>query len=141
MDQDQQRHGYNQHQGAEELFGANIKMGRSGEGENDQVRKEDSVLIVLRPERTPVKEVVIGTSDHGHVVPLVTHHHIHGIVPEHPEIADYWCSEAENGESVNQSRVEPIYQSDTSDDVFGAAVKKFPQCPSCRFQVYSDLRI
>ena len=61
----------------------------------DDVRKKDSVLIVLGPHWPPVEEVYVRLLNDGDIIPLVTYDGIDAKVVKEPKISEHRKSEAQ----------------------------------------------
>ena len=79
--------------------------------QHDQVGKENAVLVVLCPQRTPVKELCVRAGDHDDVVPLIAGHDIEAVAPDEKEVADYWRRESEHRHDRDQRTWYPVQKS------------------------------
>ncbi len=106
--QDNERGGRHQHDSGQVLLGMDVEVGGAGEGDDHQIGEEDPILVVLGPERAPIEKIGVGVPDHGHVVPLIPLDDVHAVVGDQPEDDGRRGAETDDGEGVDQPRIEAV---------------------------------
>ena len=92
---DDEHHSAEQHEGAQVLLGDHVEVSRVGEGQHDQVGEEDTVFIVLCPQRRELQRARVRMIDQCHVAPLVVRDDVHAVGVDHPEVHHRRNGEAE----------------------------------------------
>src|SRR5579883_1496892 len=91
------------HHRSQVLLDDDVELRHVCEGEDDQVREEDPVLVVLSPQQAPVEMSRERLSDEIDIRPLVAERNVDGVASDYPEVRDNRPDKANGGEDVERT--------------------------------------
>jgi hypothetical protein len=62
-----------------------------------EIRKKQSILIVLTPQHPPCESAVDGGVHDGYKTPVISDDQVHSIVPDIEQVQDRWKHSSKNG--------------------------------------------